>query len=77
MGASTLIISLATVKAHISSILYKRNILLWYKKKYNPKDTSQLLGGWIRPRSFLFIVETSGVVEKGARKNGRFQFFGD
>jgi hypothetical protein len=33
------------------------NILLWYKKNYNPKDNPQLLGGWMCPRSFSFIVE--------------------
>jgi hypothetical protein len=36
------------------------NLLLWYKKKYSPKDNLKLLGGWMRPRSFSSIVETDG-----------------
>jgi hypothetical protein len=34
------------------------SILLWYRKKYIPKDNLKLLGGWMRPRSFSFIVNT-------------------
>ncbi len=35
-----------------------RSILLWYNRKYNPKDTAQLLGRWMWPGSFSFIVGT-------------------
>jgi hypothetical protein len=34
------------------------HLLLWDKKKTNPKSTLQLPGGWMRPGSFSSIVET-------------------
>ena len=33
-------------------------LILWYKEEYDPKDTLQLLGRWMRPGSFSLILCT-------------------
>jgi hypothetical protein len=38
-------------------------LILKYKKKYNQKDNHELLGRWMRLRSFSFIKETDRVSE--------------
>ena len=40
----------------VSGFFKRTGILLWSKNKYNPYDNLQLLGGWMRPMGFSFIL---------------------